>query len=663
MSLNEKLDKYWENVDKGLAKLLDSGILPVVDPESGKEWTAKYLTEQIAKLRSKPYTIAVCGDVNTGKSTLLNSLLFGDSVLPTFPTPMTAKLTFIRHARGNPRFEVEFYDRDEWKELLDSEYQGEKRKKLNDWLVRCQAQGVNMHSWVTSPRHPNHVGCNLDALPEFCSDVISGKGKYTPFVKAVTVYIEHEALKNLQIVDTPGLNDSNIINSEVTTKWIGNAHAVVYLMLPRGPGQADLDFFRMYFPSAEVAARSRLFVLNQIDTPTDYESTQAISRLGEEPEYRDLGLFGPEETICSYSALSVLIQKKTGNHRPLTREEEDAVRKRGLDHFPGDPDDLEKKLSEKLFQSESGGEVRVAKASGLLLQVYDIALRTCAEESGKCKNLLDDCDRSDSELVQQIETHKKWIDALREKQQKGLGDFDNMLDEEFESVRDCLDKAHDYILEEVRKAAKESGGTDDFARAHVPVELHKARREAFKKVKREVRRVKGTIQKRLEEIRDDLNVDAEKKGIWDRIVVNHVSLDIDTRLQDAVDNIEVSGKALYANLPGRFRKFITFTSTAQCVANVVAEVEPCVKTNVEECTEQLHDMFFGAFREEFHRILQAFMSHCEEREKELNVAREDLENAKARREALEQEQAACQARAKELEAARREMKDLLGELA
>ena len=54
------------------------------------------LNEEFLNLKKAPFTVAVCGEVKAGKSTLLNSILFGDNILPTFDTPLTAKLTFIK---------------------------------------------------------------------------------------------------------------------------------------------------------------------------------------------------------------------------------------------------------------------------------------------------------------------------------------------------------------------------------------------------------------------------------------------------------------------------------------------------------------------------------------------------------------------------------------
>lgn len=53
------------------------------------------LQEAKDNLLSDRFIVAVCGQMNSGKSTLLNALLFADEVLPSNSTTMTAKITLM----------------------------------------------------------------------------------------------------------------------------------------------------------------------------------------------------------------------------------------------------------------------------------------------------------------------------------------------------------------------------------------------------------------------------------------------------------------------------------------------------------------------------------------------------------------------------------------
>lgn len=657
MALKEELAGYWTKVDEAIGWIIQSGILPVGDEAKGTLLTADGLKEQIRKLKNAEYTIAVCGTVKAGKSTFLNSLIFGDSVLPAFDTPMTAKLTFIRHARGNPRFEVEFYNREEWAEI-EKEYQGEKRRELARRLEKCAGMGITKGAFISSPRRENHVGKKLADLPEYIADVMSGQGKYTPFVKSVAIYVDHPTLENLQIVDTPGLNDPNTINSAETTKWVREAHAVIFVMEPRGPYNEDVAFFQTHFPST--AVKSRLFVQNKIDTDASYLGVKAaIREYGSQEKYRALGLFGREETICSYSSLAVLIQKKLKNGVELSKDEEwQLENNNNLDTFAGDPDGLEGKLAEILFSAE--GAARVETASGWLMQVFSMALAACEQNIASCENQLPDCERSAAELTAEIGKYEKYRSQLKQISENAREDFDNELRKKINQIRDELEDAGKTILEKVVKAAEDCGGTDRAVRGRIPYALNYAKKMAFRDVRTMAHDIKKDMRQRLLEIRDKLNDEALDVGIMDRIVVNSVSLAIENRLEAAMNSIEVNGDELYDKLPGHLMRCLTFRSKEDCVATVLEEVRPIVEKNIQECRDKLDVMFTEAFDTEFDRIRRGFEDHCEERSRELESARANLVGAKERSAELKRTLKASEELKDKLEASEREMKHFLG---
>ena len=433
MALKEEIEKYWKKIDEGFDKIVKSEILPVGEDANGTLMTKESLRAELDGLRKGVYTIAVCGGVKAGKSTLLNSLIFGDSVLPAFDTPMTAKLTFIRHANGVPKFEAEFYDKDEWKQIVDS-CSEEERKELNDRLEVCASKGVLKNSYICSPRREPIVGHQLkEELPSVISDPMNGLGKYTPFIKSVTISIDHPALEGLQIVDTPGLNDSNEINSRETAKWVREAHAVVYVLETRGASASDVEFFQSYFPST--ASEARVFVQNKIDSDPNYASAKsAIRKYGQEQKYKDLGLFGPRETICSYSSLAVLIQKKQAAGLELTEDEIYQIETNIPENFPGDPDNLEVKLAEKLFSKE--GSVRINKGCGLLMGVYRSAIAKNEADIASFERQIPDCDKSAAEITNEIDTYEKYEKKIDQTSENKREEFDNYLAERLGDLQD-----------------------------------------------------------------------------------------------------------------------------------------------------------------------------------------------------------------------------------
>lgn len=657
MALKEEIEKYWRKVDEGFDKIVESGVLPVGNEADGTLVTKESLRSELDGLRKGVYTIAVCGGVKAGKSTLLNSMIFGDSVLPAFDTPMTAKLTFIRHAKGAPKFEADFYDKDEWKQIVDS-YSEEERKELNDRLEVCASKGVQMNSYICSPRREPIVGHQLkEELPSVISDPMNGLGKYTPFIKSVTISIDHPALEGLQIVDTPGLNDSNEINSRETAKWVREAHAVVYVLETRGASASDVEFFQSYFPST--ASEARVFVQNKIDSDPNYASAKsAIRKYGQEEKYKDLGLFGPRETICSYSSLAVLIQKKQAAGLELTDDEIYQIEMNIPEDFPGDPDNLEVKLAEKLFSKE--GSVRINKGCGLLMGVYRSAIAKNEADIASFERQILDCDKSAGEITNEIDKYEKYEKKIDQTSENKREEFDNYLSERLGDLEDRLGDAAEQILQKVHSATEVCGGSDSAIRARVPTALSSAKRIAFREVRNEAFKIKGDLRKKLMDIRDELNDGAVEAGIMDRVVISSVTVDVRDNVQSAIDGIDVDGDALYDMVPGRIKRFFTGTSVGDVTDMVVGAVEPAVRENVDTCYSTLEDMFTQTFEKEFENLIKGFKEHCDKRKGELAKAKKELSKAQARKVELENGLKDARLQKSVFEDSEREMKHFLG---
>ncbi len=103
---NKDAIKFVEDTINDLRKL---DFWPVT--REGIRWDDGEFSQKVRGLfAEKKHSVAIAGKIKAGKSTFLNAILFdGRSVLPTDPTPETAKLTFIRGTdEEREYFEVEF---------------------------------------------------------------------------------------------------------------------------------------------------------------------------------------------------------------------------------------------------------------------------------------------------------------------------------------------------------------------------------------------------------------------------------------------------------------------------------------------------------------------------------------------------------------------------
>ncbi|WP_086233467.1 dynamin family protein [Campylobacter devanensis] len=224
--------------------------------------------------------IGILGRVKAGKSSLLNALVFkGQNVLPKAATPMTAALTVLEYG---DRFEasIEYYSQDEietiksnhatcqnilensqkerFAELKQNNRKGESDSKLQElareYAIKKLEDEVSLYAYYEQYEQIKKSGINAssigekeiltcssyDELNEKLKDYIGSSGKYTPFTKSITLKLNEEMLKDVKIIDTPGVNDP-IVSREDRTKALIAKCDVVFLVSPAGQFLNDVD--------------------------------------------------------------------------------------------------------------------------------------------------------------------------------------------------------------------------------------------------------------------------------------------------------------------------------------------------------------------------------------------------------------------------------------
>lgn len=104
-----------ENIFETLKERRDK-LRTLIEQASSFGWIdSNRKDDMLQKMNSDVLTIGVIGQMKCGKSTFLNSFVFGDTILPSATTPMTAALSVITYGEKE-RIVAEFYTRDEWAE-------------------------------------------------------------------------------------------------------------------------------------------------------------------------------------------------------------------------------------------------------------------------------------------------------------------------------------------------------------------------------------------------------------------------------------------------------------------------------------------------------------------------------------------------------------------
>jgi len=218
-----------------------------------------------AKQENRVLRIGIVGQIKRGKSSFLNSLLFdGKPVLPKAATPMTAALTKISYSE-EPSATVEFYSKKEWKKVLEQAYRVEQeeiayQEQLNEFQA-SKVSGQRRQRGVRPPQKPNQPeeskacfelyqmvnrsGLNVDEYLDqeyviqstgsnqtLISDLtpfVGADGKFTPIVKSSSLALNLPGLKDIEVVDTPGMNDPIISRGRRTQEFLGQCDVVLLL--------------------------------------------------------------------------------------------------------------------------------------------------------------------------------------------------------------------------------------------------------------------------------------------------------------------------------------------------------------------------------------------------------------------------------------------------
>ncbi len=398
--------------------LISNNLVPVVHGE--KSYTVENVREVQENLKKQEFTISVCGQINAGKSSFLNYLLFNDKeVLPADDTPWTAKLTTVRYGEENSAT-VTYYKTEEW-ELLKSQKvtndTGASTTYYDEFLKedvnKAALEGLQIESFITST---NKIveGVALNDLRNY----VSKGGHRTPFVKQVDIKVDNELAKGVVFVDTPGINDRNELRSKVTEDWIKNSCAVIYLFYAgQALSSADYEFIDQHLSS--VPTDKILFALTKADISEDYEGAKSFveKSLLEDEELQKRKFITAKKSVYPISTLSALINYKQQNNIELNEDEEFHL-ERIMDESPsfiknnGFIEEFVTGLRSHLM--DQTGKTIVDKAVGFIYDVYKTNETSIISDLHTTKEKLRDLELSDAELKEKINKLNKVIDKIEE---------------------------------------------------------------------------------------------------------------------------------------------------------------------------------------------------------------------------------------------------------
>jgi len=259
--------------------------------------TWKLLDASLGILRHKACRIAFVGQMNAGKSSLINALVEQGELLPADINPWTTVVTNLRFGvPDEPKSGAlfTFFTAHEWKrlsaggrvrELTERVFPNFDWSKLNDQVEAMQQRaekklGSRFQSLLGSKHEFSSVTHNVlnkyvgAGAPEPEGGNASTGGEFSDVTKVADVFFDFGPFSfPTIIIDTPGVNDPFLVRDEITRQNLELTDICVIVLTARQPlSSADLNLLRML----RGLNKSRLVVfINKVD---EIEADRSVVR-------------------------------------------------------------------------------------------------------------------------------------------------------------------------------------------------------------------------------------------------------------------------------------------------------------------------------------------------------------------------------------------------
>jgi hypothetical protein len=335
-------------------------------------------------------------------------------------------------------------------------------------------------SGVSAPQKNDEVleTDDLKELMAHLNDFVGVKGSMMPYTKSVIIYVPKDSLRDICVVDTPGINDPVRSREERTEEYLTSCD-VVFIVSPAGQFLTDTDLILMDRITYKERIPELYLIASQMDTQiygsvkedTNSDLNAARKKLYSDLSSRSKDMFsllakrhpevgkqfdqlknGGEERFMLISAMCHAICLRYDD-RGSWDEEMDLIWKSLCESYP---DYFDSDTSAKTNLSLLGG---IEKAKEKIRSVRDEKDRIIARKQADFINVQADKIKAFAkelilEVKDKIELIRKTDIAAIEKQKK---DLEKIFSDASEAVDDSFDQCVEDFIYDVRNQINKKG--------------------------------------------------------------------------------------------------------------------------------------------------------------------------------------------------------------
>ncbi len=465
------------------------------------------LREAKSNLYAGRFVVAICGEMNSGKSTLLNALLFEDEVLPSHVTTMTAKIALME-GDTTERIEATLYTPDEFQRVKDAySSDTQAQEELAKARGTARDKGLKESDLLTEP------ACVLSedgfrGLVQFAA-VSSRGGIYSVYVKSVQLWADRPWLHQVTVADTPGTDDPNPERDRITREWIQQADAVVYVTFA---GQAGMTGSNVKFIDehlAHIDPGRRIIAVNKCDQEPNTEAIwNHIRKIRNSDDLRMKNLFGDDDQIVLVSGLGALISAMQHAGRPLSDDMKwhagGKLSARGyLEPELHGLEKLRALVEQRIIATRGDGIIQAHQRR--LDSVFESAATRLSQNHTVLKNNINAVNASRADRAKERKQVSESITSISSHINDARTKFDKELDESHSILDESIDEASENIFREVAATIGNVRQVKNLAvQAHWSLqhELHKERARLANDIRKLVNRIETVLNDTENELSD-----------------------------------------------------------------------------------------------------------------------------------------------------------------